>query len=206
MKLVAVKKSSASLYENIPDNDITIISVNDIKEYSDVLIEECKKRSAFLAEFCDKNNYSTKDDKIKSISFEYMYEKTEPILVVIESFSDFISECDDETKIIYKRLFEIAGKLNIYILALVYPGDASMGDSLTDPFKKNELWFMFGGNLKNQKFISMRGDMLNIPDVDRKFNEFIMYYRKKLYLLCMPCGHIEEENVEPDDENIFEVD
>ena len=93
---------------------------------------------------------------------------------------------------------------NTYIIHCYEPGDAEAikEHGIRRIISKGEMVLLFGGLYNRQGLVELDYQYEKIIS-SVQYNHGLMQYRGHIYELTMPCGHIEEDVVLPDDASIF---
>lgn len=173
-------------------------------DYIKQLFDEINVRADILRDYCKNNNLDTKAPNIIKRTYEYMQQNTKSKMIIIESLAETIEKCNEAAKIMFSRMFEIAKKLNIYLVGCVYKNDSSKRDDMENAFNPEKQWLLFGGNVESQYYLKINSDLNKICSSIKEYNQFVFNYREKSYTMTMPCGKLPEELISEDDKNIFE--
>lgn len=210
MDVIIIKKRKNSIFDGDREQNLTqTAQIMDTQEGTDnilsqMLFQRIGEGTDYAREFClahgiyeSKEKRSTEENEC---IIRYIKEKLNPILVLFESMVEFCRCIDKKFMSKYGVLFSNASKYNIFFLGCYYP------DELAD-FSKNNVqhWFnrerfilLFGGQYQKQKLVDLPRDIKMEKKLD-KYNNFIMQYKSNIYFMTMPCG-ILQENVEDIDE------
>lgn len=136
--------------------------------------------------------------------FDGLQEKTRPMLLFIESVSDFCESLDGISELVFDKIFKTAKLRNIYIIACYAPTDSETAKKrwLYSEMVTNGTVMLFGGQFDRQSLCPLdRG----AGQLDRKlpFNVCLMQYQGGYYPLVMPCGEISSEDIDEDAQSIF---
>ncbi len=201
---VVLKRERNSVFaEETGENGIEINSEN-MEPFAKELLKECTKRAGILRKYCDENHLDIKQEDICTKTFHHMRSNTVGKVVIIEDFALMCSQCDEGTEMIMNRLFEIAGKINVYFVGGFYPNENFSGSAMFRKFNREEILLLFGGKLSEQTLLPMNNEIQKLAVKVTEYNHFLMKYREGVYSMLMPCGELVEEQMDSDDVNIFE--
>ena len=207
-----VKKKKDSIFKN---SEIPLVLYQNAKMYScedqdlldlfKQLAPELVKRKEMLEKYCQENDLNFNNPSTTRKTFDFMYEHTQPIFVMFESFLDICFNTNEQILKGLKGYLQIARKYNIYFLGCFYPNDARQlkMDSFFNEFMNEKLIMLFGGNYDKQDLIQELPVEFYKVNKDIQFNKCIMQYRGKIYSLQMPCGSLKEEIYHEDELSIF---
>lgn len=212
MDVRIVKKKKDSIFKN---SEIPLVLYQNAKMYScedqdlldlfKQLAPELVKRKEMLEKYCQENDLNFNNPSTTRKTFDFMYEHTQPIFVMFESFLDICFNTNEQILKGLKGYLQIARKYNIYFLGCFYPNDARQlkMDSFFNEFMNEKLIMLFGGNYDKQDLIQELPVEFYKVNKDIQFNKCIMQYRGKIYSLQMPCGSLKEEIYHEDELSIF---
>ncbi len=172
-----------------------------IAELNRAIFKEIEKRRALLEEFCQQEGIAYEDNKSPKRIHEYMYRKTQPIFILIESLADLSKQLDLLTSLLFSRILYSLKMLNVYAISCFESGDFDNCDSaLYTTFNSEGIKVLLGGNYTAQRICQLSavekyGDLL-------PFNSGLMYYRNALHPIKIPCGDVTFSS-EEDDDDIF---
>lgn len=133
-----------------------------------------------------------------------MRKATKPFYIIIESFSELCS-C---SSLLHSKLMEavagLARQYNTYIIAFFYPDDDPKMQShrLFNSFNPDHLFLLYGGNFGKQYLIGPPADEPR-PEQVKDFRDLKLVYRNELHNLYIPCGKVEEVELDEDDMSII---
>ena len=104
----------------------------------------------------------------------------------------------------FAAYFTLASRYQIYMIACAYPGDDKKlsGCELIGYFNTEKMAMLFGGRLDKQPLVALPGEYAKKTEKG-PYNRCLMYYRKDLYTLLMPCGELKAERVDEEQLSIF---
>lgn len=215
MDIRIVKKKSGSVFTDEGEAPIPIdlyqkaqlydCEDQDLLDLFKQLAPELIRRKELLEAYCQSHQLDFHRSSITRVTFDYMREQTQPILVVFESFLDMCEKTNQQILKGFKSYFQIARRYNIYFIGCFYPNDAKqlMGHSFLDMFLNEKMVMLFGGNFHQQGLIQeLPSDFYKI-NKDIPLNKCIMLYRGKMYSLQMPCGSLKDQILYEDEQSIF---
>lgn len=169
------------------------------------LSAELKDRKEVFDKYCQEKGIDPNRDDVHKLAFRHLYETTKPVFVLFESLADFCLANDSVGVMVYNQLFQIAKKRNFYFIGIINPDDNETlaENSLFRRFNPDDNIIMFGGQTNKQTLFTLPAEVSS-KEI-RPFNECMMIYQNGYYPLLMPCGEIEKEQPDDDDENIFGV-
>ena len=168
------------------------------------LSAELNDRKEVFDKYCQEKGIDPNRDDVHKLAFRFLYETTKPVFVLFESLVDFCLANDSIGIMVYNQIFQIAKKRNFYFIGIINPNDneALAGNSLFRRFNPDDNIILFGGQTNKQTLFTPPAE-LSSKEI-RPFNECLMIYQNGCYPMLMPCGEIEKEQPDEDDENIFE--
>ena len=147
------------------------------------------------------------EEDLPSPLVDLLLKETTPVMVLIESFSDFclkLNEMPAPLLLSYVNIFRKIRQRNVYVVAGFEP-------ELPEAATSNLLWKDFNVD-SDQLLMGGRLSMLNTCDAEITsaagsemwpYNAGVMRYRGSFYPLLMPCGTVEETVPDEDLEHIF---
>lgn len=168
------------------------------------LAEEISFRMELRKKYCEEHKIGIDKDEIIERSWNYMYQETKALVLMIENYADFCQLLDPVSMIVYDKLFQTIKGLNIYVIGFFSSEDPDeiKTNYLYSGFNPDETIMLFGGSFDKQSLIELPKDAFP-SDKQIPFNVCLMKYRKSFHVLLMPCGEIGETNVDPDSQDIF---
>ncbi len=161
-------------------------------------------RKDLLVEYCKENAIDPTSADIANKTFYHMRKATKPFYIIIESFSELCS-C---SSLLHSKLMEavagLARQYNTYIIAFFYPDDDPKMQShrLFNSFNPDHLFLLYGGNFGKQYLIGPPADEPR-PEQVKDFRDLKLVYRNELHNLYIPCGKVEEVELDEDDMSII---
>lgn len=210
MTLWIIKRRENSLFDN-PDtldselySDARFFSCSDngALEFQNALYSEFLKRMPILNQYCDEHELDSKQKNIRHLTFDYMYSKTVPLMVWVESMADLAESSNSAVRMTLSTMLDKGRKLNIYYIAGFEPDDytRAIGCSFYGSFSDDQTIILVGGNFKNQQICTVSDSI----DTSRyKYNQAIVRYNRSLHPMLIPCGEISEPEIDPDEISIF---
>ncbi len=125
-----------------------------------------------------------------------------PIVVFIESYTDFCAGLSDLATFSYHNIFKYLSKYGIYVIACFEPDVPKTASSnvLFSQFAENDVLF-FGGRYDKQTLFEFSSSAQNSKILP--YNQAVMKYRKQIHQFLMPCGELGATEVDEDLESIF---
>ena len=207
-----VKKTQNSLFD-INNEDMLMVDAQETKMYgSDAMAAEALQTDLVnlimerldLAKVFNKEGVSrNSQENVADLFYHYMREKTVPVVILFENFSDFCKTLDATTEFVLAKYFSFTRKLNIYLVGLFEPDDDKKAPKsmLYSCFNKERTMLFLGGQTDKQAFCELP-ERFQLNQI-AQFNAGVMHYRKGFYSILMPCGQIEQAVVDPDSLSIF---
>lgn len=232
MELVIVKRRQNSLFdpkfgritELSKRTKITLLESReeDVNALTELLIEQQTQRCGLRNEYAEQKGLEKADPENALRAFEYIRERTAPIMVVFEWFYEFASVVNHGQGTLLSALLKAAGKeedaadpssiwrrgrgYNIYYTGCFFPGDITLINTrteLADSFNPQQLALMFGGRLDKVGLSCLTREYKGIREMSDKYNRFLLHYNGTLKSLLMPCGELIKPQSNPDEEPII---
>lgn len=177
---------------------------NELHNLWKEMFAEMKKRKNLLQEYCVENGLDLSQEDAFAYTFRFLRNHTTPILLFIESFSDFCSAMDFISIQVFDKIFSTAKQRNMYMIGCFEPGDAPEASrgSLYNIFSLNGDMLLFGGRFDQQTICEVPLAS-GASEKVLQYNMGIMRYCGDMYSLIMPCGEMTPEEVDEDDKSIF---
>ena len=178
-----------------------------LAKFSSLFSREILRRNKILTEYCVKNGIDPGRMDVRDMTFAYMRRNVRPLLVLMEGYADLCRLAQEGDEKILNKLaayFTLAGRYQIYMIACTYPDDDKKlsGCELVGYFNKEKMSMLFGGKLDKQPLVALPGEYAKKTEKG-PYNRCLMYYRKDLYTLLMPCGELKAERVDEEQLSIF---
>lgn len=125
-----------------------------------------------------------------------------PIVVFIESYADFCVGLSDLATFSFQNIFKTLSKYGIYVITCFEPDvpETASKSVLFSQFSDNDVLF-FGGRYDKQALFQFSSNAHNSGTLP--CNHAIMKYRKQIHQFLMPCGELENTEIDEDLESIF---
>ncbi len=205
MELYVVKRERRSALDDIgdhPDVHVYECKPDILEEFCKELAAVSSERIGILSAYCKEHGLKASDKDVYYEAYEHMIKTVRPMMVVVESFSEFNRKITSDYLEVIERLWEINRRLCIYYAAGFYPGDQSINTySLGKKYEEESMDIWMGGRLDKQPFV-LSSDFKNIRAAT-EYNKGIMRYRENIYSIFMPCGVLSIQEPEEDDRSIF---
>lgn len=168
------------------------------------LSDEFTHRKEMHISFCKEKQLDPSDVKNNRVSFQHLRSMTKPLVIVLESYSDFCVATDFLSRMVFAEFFALAEKCNIYFICCFEPDDCMdlKSNPLLIGFNEDGPCLLFGGQYSRQVICHVPESVDG--DAELPYNLGLMRYHGDLHPLIMPCGKVEEEHVDEDDKNIFD--
>ncbi len=215
MQLFIVKKKEDSIFNQellqkwSEDHQEQITFFDSTAEGAEDLVwkiyELINERKPICNEFCEKNHLSIEDSDTIKKCFHYMQVGTYPVMAIFESFRDFCTVINQDARNVLEHIFINGRGYNYYFIGCYYPDDggALKSDSLYKAFNRDGFTLLYGGQFHRQGIVKLSGKYQNITKISSKPGSCIMQYHEEIYSLFTPCGVVENEYADPDDEEII---
>lgn len=216
MDIVVMRKQNDTLfdsqleYEMKQNNAYNVEIIDPVEEglarLDDILIEEITSRNVYRDEFCRNNGIDLADKGKLKRSSRYICANTRPLIVIFESYFDFLRIPKDENMIVeISTLLSRTKGYNIYFAGCFYPNEEGMfsNNPILKCFNKDDLLLLFGGQYDKQSFTNLPMDLRRFEQMNPKFDRYMLKYRGEFHPLFMPCGVINSEDAEPDEAPII---
>lgn len=214
MEVWIAKRKELSLFEKSSGNGINEEYYKDYVTYESnqeqltamwkALSEELKKRNLMQQEFCLDRGLVDPQNEYSKERYEFICEKTSPLLIFIENYADFCNNVDAISSMVFDKIFSIAHKRNAYIVAFFEPDDSKSisNNLLYSSFNPEEMILLFGGQFDKQVICDLPIDISQASKT-LQFNLGLMKYQNSYYPLLMPCGEVVSEIIDEDEQSIF---
>lgn len=192
-----------------------------------------QERTAIRKEFCTTHGITNWQSQEAVRQWrEDMRKKTQPILILFESFAALQTIGDLEISKSFETFFHLSVGYNVYFIGCFYPDDEKVLEqakkkrdtvsqeqentekerleiinyginTLFKEFNPEKFTMLFGGQFDKQKLLTLPYEYEKIkePVNSKNLNRFLLYYRNKLHMLKMPCGKLQEQKQDKDDES-----
>lgn len=218
MRTIIVKRKACSIMTDTNLNEmlddlylnVSIIepTLDDIKKLQELLIEEIGIRKAVRNEYFEQNGIvvvGTPDADTMAPASKYIRTKTTPMLILFESFIDFVNATDEAMKEIMGSIFENGKGYNFYFIGCFRPGEGARIslDNMFKAFKAEQLAMLYGGQFDKQGIVMLPSDYSAVTSPAEKYNNAILSYRGKFYPIITPCGELDVTQKDIDEEPII---
>lgn len=218
MRTIIVKRKAGSIMtdQNLIEMlaglslNVSVIepTFDDIKKLQDMLVDEIGVRKAVRNEYFEQNGIvvvGAPDADTMAQASKYIRNKTAPMLILFESFIDFINATDEASKEIMSAIFESGKGYNFYFIGCFRPGEAARIslDKVFKAFKEEQLAMLYGGQFDKQGVVMLPGNYSQITTPAEKYNNGLLSYRGKFYPIITPCGELEVTEKDIDEEPII---
>lgn len=215
MEITVVKKSKNSCFEESTENHVAAELINQtelVTICSTDLVELWRKigrllteRKMLLDQYCKENKLAFNKRNLYKDTFTYTREVFQPVCILFEEFSEFCLFMDKDFARVFCELFKIIRLYQIYVIGCFYP-DSKLyeNDMIYKSINDENIVLLFGGQLNLQGLCKLPAEYAS-ADQMWAFENFLMSYNAKFYLMQMPYKMIDdgEEAVDPDDKDIF---
>lgn len=213
-KLIVIKRKSDSIFDSddelckiihsAQNLDIMDLSEQNITLLWQSLSEEINHRTKIHKEYCDENNLDSQNPLNDKASHARLMQETAPLMVLFESYPDFCEKADFLSRMVFGEFFTVAARNNLYFICCFEPDDCveQKGNPLLIGFNEEGPCMMFGGKYGHQTICQIPESVDG--EAEYPFNLCLMRYQGTLNPVLMPCGEVEEENIDEDDKSIFD--
>lgn len=196
-----LKEKYADMIELLP------CTAEGAKRLDDMLTEELTARNVYRDEYCRQHDIPSTDRSRILKAAGYVYQRTEPIMYLIESMAD-LCNCGmtTETAADLAVYFERTKGYNVYFTGLFYPGDMgsiSGSNELVRALTKEQFLLAFGGRYDQCMMMQLPMEIRKQTKPLLDYSKYYMKYRDAFYRLHMPCKKNDGEEIEPDDQAII---
>lgn len=203
------KRSKMIVFEPTPDDGSRLVKK---------LCKEMEQRSNLKRQYCKEHQIDSSDAGSALEAFEFIREKTTPIMVVLEEFTELeqilkpedkaklgallAAKAGDEPQSAYDVMRRGRGYNLFYTgcFDLVFTSSEDKTDLLVDKFNPQHYVLTFASEEEPKRFARWSEYEYGIPG--KPSCECMMDYNNSSYRFVMPCGA--DEN--PDDQNIFTLE
>ena len=215
MQFVIVKASGASVFDteeiqetlNKGNSTITYLtaSENDSERFVQIMIDQIGYRKQYRNQYCELNNISSSSTEVMKKCHDYMMEKTVPLIILFESFAEFCKSATDRCTQCMQQIMANGRGYNFYFMACYGPDEDSQirSNAIQKCFNPDHFILLYGGQFDKQGLVNLPMEYRRIDKPSKKYNSFLMQYRGGLFPLLMPCGDLEKNNSNPDEEDII---
>ena len=207
-ELWIIKRKDHSLFDS--ENEINIcnqllkttsifsLAPDSLNVFRETLIAQIAERKTLVQE---QNTHGKLTDSRKETHkdlFELLEKNSTPILLLIESFSDFCVSIDSISTLIYNKLFGEMQQANIYAVGCFEPDDYQQVQSrlLYYGFNPEGNTILFGGQFDKQR-------ICDLPEYAPLYRAKQPHYKNRFHVLMMPCGEVGISEIDEDEQSIF---
>ena len=217
METIIVRRSSDSVFDGTVKNgpltgfmgrySLLESTEEGVTQLSDRILSEIHTRNVLRDEYSVQQGIPLSAKGRSKKAKKYIRAHSVPILVILESFCDFVSASGENEELWgkYTVFFNQMWGYNIYFAAGFYPGDdnAVGGHQIGKNYNKGELLLLFGGRYDKVPMPSLPFEVSKMNLVDPEYNRFLLKYQEVYYPMVMPCGVLEDDGEDPDDAAII---
>lgn len=175
-----------------------------LQEMWRAIYAEMAARKAVFQDYCAEHGLDETLGESFHSAFYHMYLNTMPVLILLENYTDFCSNVDSVSALVFDKLFRISRRYNMYIMGCFEPDDYDRAHEgvLYSAFNPEEQILLFGGQFDKQTLCDLSMDTNKVRK-DLPYNVGLMKYRNHYYPFLMPCGELNSEIIDEDDQSIF---
>ena len=185
-----------------------------VRELIDVIWAEIEDRNKLRDDYSVQQGIPLTAKGRAKKAARYIRANSRPILVLLESFSDFCraekeihdaAEGPDVMEEVKLTVFFTNMKgYNIYFAAGFYPTDSiSPQHPMRQCYNKEEFLMLFGGKYDKIAIDNIPFEIAKHDQISAVYNKFLLKYQDRFYPLVMPCGKLQEEITDPDEAPIL---
>lgn len=202
-----IKRQGKSCFETMDAGEqVSFIECNEESIYDFILemTEFVKPRIQHLQKYTREHGLKASRKDIYMDTYSYMSTTQQPLLVIMESFSDICNALQtSENDQAFGKILNISRNLGIYYIAGFYPGEKlNSAYEFYKNFNPEKVELYLGGQLDKQPLESLPSELAKVSG-EMPYHQGIMHYKDKFYPLLMPCGVVTQEEKAEDDKNIF---
>lgn len=212
MQTIVIKKSMESFFDSPskPEmrSDIRIIEPTEktLDLFWNELVAVMNERKAIIDEYCFSHGLDNNDPGAYQTYYKHLVSNSKPIMLLIENYSNFCNRVSSIGELVYDKLFSIAQRRNIYVIAFFGPSEEVNPEKrlLLSRFNENDHFIMLGGNFDKQTICT--SEVLNQSSLSAQlpYNLGVMRYKGGFYPLLVPCGEMTSQSIDEDDCDIFD--
>ena len=227
MELLIVKRSHGTLFADDSERvrvlrertDATFLNctIEDIDVLLDRLLQTQAERLALRKEYVRLNHLDVTDPDNTMNAFDYIHERTKPLMVIFESYYEVSKELNIGQVQQLSALLEAKGPnednseeslrrrgrgYNIYYTACFLPNEyvkVAAQTSMGECFNPQKFTLLFGGQLDKAGLVVLPKTYMSVTAPAERYNRFVMHYNGKLTGMMMPCGELLKAEEDPDE-------
>ena len=211
MQTIVIKKRLDSYFDHTRNEElisgVRIIEPEEkaLDVFWNELVATMNERKAIIDEYCLSHGLDNNSEGSYPSYYKHLIANSEPVMLLIESYSDFCSGVSAIGGLIYDKLFTIAQRRNIYVIAVFGQSEEFPAEKLLllSKFNTDNPFLLLGGNFDKQKICSDEALSQSAFSATLPYNLGIMKYKGGFYPLLMPCGEISSQSIDEDDKDIF---
>lgn len=212
MELLVVTRSQNSLFDTNSKKQVRIgegikmellpCSTGNMRLLQRALTATIREREAEFWAYCSDHNIPVSEEGKEEQMFSVLHRITTPNLLLIESVSEFCSALNPVSSLSYETLFKKLRRSNTFVVGCFEPNipEEVSNNLVFSLFQKHDL-LLFGGNFDKQALYPWTPG--TSAGSNLAFNAALMQYRRQMHALTMPCGKLEQSQVDADLESIF---
>ena len=212
-EVIILRRVSGTVFDRSGESELQALYGNrcsiwdttaeNVPKLFELLVSEYipKYRIPYRNEYCELHGIPATDKGRTVKAAKYIRSKTQPLLVLFESFADLVS-ADKEA--VFADVFGMLRGFNIYFAGCFYPEDDSISTNrIFRSFSKDDFSLLFGGQFHKQWVTSIPSEFRNMEKVNPNYNRFVMKYRSECHRMVMPCGELISIDADPDEKEII---
>ena len=183
----------------------------------DRLLQTQAERLALRKEYVRLNHLDVTDPDNTMRAFDYIHERTKPLMVIFESYYEVSKELNIGQVQQLSALLEAKGPnednseeslrrrgrgYNIYYTACFLPNEyvkVAAQTSMGECFNPQKFTLLFGGQLDKAGLVVLPKTYMSVTAPTERYNRFVMHYNGKLTGMMMPCGELLKAEEDPDE-------
>ena len=207
MEILVVKKQEGSCFaDETAFPGVKTIECSEEALYDFILDMTAKigPRIETLQAYTRAHGLKASRSDIYKDTYSYMSENVQPIFVILESFGDLYKAIKEEANDkAMAKLFHISRNVGIYYAAGFYPGEKSNSAyEITSAYNPEKIEIYLGGRYEQQDMGRLPSEFSRISK-EQPYNKGLMRYKDEFHAIFMPCGILEQKEVNEDDRDIF---
>ena len=174
---------------------------NLLKRVNDEIIARKVYRNAY----CEQYSLPTQGEDTMRRASKYIRANTSPLLVLFESFYEFCKSSGDACQKNFPIFFEQGKGYNIYFIGCFYPSDGEglITERLFKAFTMEQFALFFGGRYDKQSITMLPETYRKMNKINPAYNKGLMKYQGSFHELVMPCGEIDDAELDLDESPII---
>lgn len=213
MEFWVVQRKEKSLFNRNEDNEPGImlpeqskvfsLDATSISELQSLFLSRIEEQKILMQRYCEEHEIVGKPEIIYKKTFDYVTSNSKPILLLIESFSDFCNSLNMISGLIFDKCFKMAQHSHVYVIGCFAQNDFKQLQSRTVyyGFNPDANIMLFGGHFEKQDICVFAENIDS--DITLPYNSCVMNYQGRFYPIVMPCGDIKIEEEDADELSIF---